>query len=122
MRSISINNLLLLVRIFLKVVYLGYTLLLDQACILLCIYRSFCMFIVQLHNVFQNSSLIMKDLVLFFYIVERRFNEVLIQMDLPPERAKILKSFTRNKIQNHNLIYSSLVYLNETSDPIGEWK
>jgi len=29
--------------------------------------------------------------------LERRFNELLIQMDLPPERAKILKSFPKEK-------------------------
>ena len=29
--------------------------------------------------------------------LERRFNEVLIQMDLPPERAKHLRSFDQAK-------------------------
>ena len=29
--------------------------------------------------------------------LERRFNEVLLQMDLPPERAKHLRSFDLNK-------------------------
>jgi hypothetical protein len=29
--------------------------------------------------------------------LERRFNEVLMQMDLPPDRAKLLRSFDNNK-------------------------
>ena len=29
--------------------------------------------------------------------LERRFNEVLLQMDLPPDRAKLLRSFDNNK-------------------------
>ena len=29
--------------------------------------------------------------------LERRFNEVLLQMDLPPDRAKILKNFDNSK-------------------------
>ena len=40
--------------------------------------------------------------------LERRFNEVLIQMDLPPERAKILKSFPNEKkwdtVCDHDLL------------------
>lgn len=40
--------------------------------------------------------------------LERRFNEVLIQMDLPPERAKILKSFPNEKkwdtVCDHDLV------------------
>ena len=40
--------------------------------------------------------------------LERRFNEVLIQMDLPPERAKILKNFPNEKkwetVCDHDLV------------------
>ena len=42
--------------------------------------------------------------------LEKRFNEVLIQMDLPPERAKILKSFTNEKkwdtVCDHDLVHA----------------
>jgi hypothetical protein len=42
--------------------------------------------------------------------LERRFNEVLIQMDLPPERAKILKGFTNEKkwdtVCDHDLVHA----------------
>lgn len=42
--------------------------------------------------------------------LERRFNEVLIQMDLPPERAKILKSFPNEKkwetVCDHDLVHA----------------
>merc|ERR1719471_1889630 len=40
--------------------------------------------------------------------LEERFNAVLIQMDLPPERAKILKSFPAEKkwdtVCDHDLV------------------
>ena len=43
-------------------------------------------------------------------VLERRFNEVLIQMDLPPERAKILKSFPNEKkwdtVCDHDLVHA----------------
>ena len=52
--------------------------------------------------------------------LERRFNEVLIQMDLPPERAKILKCFTNEKkwdtVCDHDLVHARdppSVYLNK---------
>ena len=42
--------------------------------------------------------------------LERRFNAVLIQMDLPPERAKILKSFSSEKkwdtVCDHDLVHA----------------
>jgi hypothetical protein len=42
--------------------------------------------------------------------LERRFNEVLIQMDLPPERAKILKGFSNEKkwdtVCDHDLVHA----------------
>merc|ERR1712106_945174 len=42
--------------------------------------------------------------------LERRFNEVLIQMDLPPERAQILKSFPAEKkwdtVCDHDLVHA----------------
>jgi hypothetical protein len=42
--------------------------------------------------------------------LERRFNDVLIQMDLPPERAKILKGFTNEKkwdtVCDHDLVHA----------------
>ena len=48
------------------------------------------------------------------YISERRFNEVLIQMDLPPERAKILKSFPNEKkwdtVCDHDLVHAKEFY------------
>ena len=45
--------------------------------------------------------------------LERRFNEVLIQMDLPPERAKILKGFSNEKkwdtVCDHDLVHAKAV-------------
>jgi hypothetical protein len=46
--------------------------------------------------------------------LERRFNELLIQMDLPPERAQILMHFPLEKkwdvICDHNMVHAKVIH------------
>ena len=67
-----------------------------------------------------QKALLLMDVVILVLsinptISDRRFNELLIQMDLPPERAQILMHFPPEKkwdtICDHNMVHAKVKHI-----------